>query len=291
LKVAVIGADGQLGSDVVTAFADAGATAIPLTHADVEISSLQSVKDALTGIGPDIVVNTGAFHHVEKCEADPALAFAVNALGVRNLAQVTDSMRAKLIHISTDYVFDGAKQSPYSEGDLAAPLNTYGNSKLSGEFFVRCCNPRHFVVRVAAVYGAHPCRAKGGLNFIELMLKLARERDEVRVVDDEFTTPTSAVEIARQLVILARTSEFGLYHATAEGSCSWYEFANAIFDLAGAKVRLERARPGDFPVKVPRPKYSVLENHALKTRSLNAFRNWRNGLEVYLADRIASKAG
>jgi dTDP-4-dehydrorhamnose reductase len=289
VKVAVIGADGQLGNDVVTAFAAAGDAVTPLTHADVEISSLQSVKDALTGVQPDLVVNTAAFHHVEKCEADPALAFVINGLGARNLGQVTDSLGARLVHISTDYVFDGAKQSPYAEGDPAAPLNAYGNSKLSGEFFVRCSNPRHFVVRVSAVYGKHPCRAKGGLNFIELMLKLSREREEVRVVDDEFVTPTPAIEIARQLVILGKTSDFGLYHATAEGSCTWYEFARAIFDFAGAKVRLEPARPGDFPVKVPRPKYSVLENEALKSRSLNAFSSWKHGLERYLAQRQAAQ--
>ncbi len=285
MKVVVIGADGQLGSDVVAAFAGAEERVTALTHADLEVSSLESVKNTLDALEPDLVVNTAAFHHVEKCEADPALAFAVNSLGARNVAQVTDSLGAKLVHISTDYVFDGAKRAPYSELDQPAPLNAYGNSKLSGELFVRCSNPRHFVVRVSAIYGSHPCRAKGGLNFVELMLKLSREREELRVVDDEFVTPTPTLEIARQLVVLARTSEYGLYHATAEGSCSWYEFARAIFDFTGTKVRLERARPGDFPVKVPRPKYSVLENAALKARSLNTFSEWTNGLENYLAHR------
>jgi dTDP-4-dehydrorhamnose reductase len=290
VKIVVIGADGQLGSDIVSAFAAEGAAAAALTHADVEISSLESVKKRLNELQPDVVVNTAAFHHVEKCEADPALAFAVNSLGARHVAQVTDSLGAKLVHISTDYVFDGTRRTPYSESDPPAPLNAYGNSKLSGEFFVRCSNPRHFVVRVSAIYGLHPCRAKGGLNFVELMLKLSREREEVRVVDDEFVSPTPTVEIAKQLVVLARTSEYGLHHATAEGSCSWYEFARAIFDLTGTKVRLERARPGDFPVKVPRPKYSVLENAALKARSLNAFSDWRNGLQNYLAHRGGASA-
>jgi dTDP-4-dehydrorhamnose reductase len=288
MKVVVVGADGQLGSDIVAAFIGAGEAVTALTHVDIEISSLESVKKALDALQPDLVVNTAAFHHVEKCEADPAVAFAVNSLGARNVAQVTDSLGAKLVHISTDYVFDGAKRAPYLELDPAAPLNAYGNSKLSGEFFVRGSNPRHFVVRVSAIYGSRPCRAKGGLNFVELMLKLSREREELRVVDDEFVTPTPAVEIARQLVVLTRTSEYGLYHATAEGSCSWYEFARAIFDSTATKVRLERARPGDFPVKVPRPKYSVLENAALKSRSLNAFSDWRNGLENYLACRQAA---
>ena len=281
----MVGASGQLGRDVSTAFAAAGDVVTPLGHEDVDVASAESVKRSLIQNQPDLVVNTAAFHHVEKCEADPALGFAVNSLGARNVAQVTDSMGAKLVHISTDYVFDGKKQTPYTEQDSAAPSNVYGNTKLSGELFVRCTNPRHFVVRVSAIYGSNPCRAKGGLNFVELMLKLSREREEVRVVDDEFVTPTPTIEIAKQLVVLARTSEFGLYHATAEGSCSWYEFARAIFDLSGTKVRLERACSEEFPAKVPRPKYSVLENAELKSRSLNIFGHWKEGLQNYLAGR------
>lgn len=285
MRVAVVGANGQLGQDVTAAFRADGAEVFALSHQDIEVSSLESVRGALEALRPDVVVNTAAFHHVEKCETDPALAFAVNGLGARNLAQVTDSLRARLFHISTDYVFDGSKNSPYTEQDTPQPLNVYGNTKLSGEGFVRSANARHFVVRVSAIYGSNPCRAKGGLNFVELMLKLAGEREELRVVDDEFISPTPTVQIARQLVLLNRSSEYGLYHATSEGSCSWHEFAAAIFEIAGAKVRLQRAAPGEFPAKVPRPKYSVLENAGLKKAGLNAFTHWRQGLEHYLAAR------
>lgn len=285
MKVAVIGGSGQLGQDISAAFIAAGDAVMPLSHDEVDVTSHESVKNALNQRRPDVVINTAAFHHVEKCEADPALGFAVNSLGARHVAQVTDSLGATLVHISTDYVFDGKKQAPYTEQDAAAPLNVYGNSKLSGELFVQSTNPRHFVVRVSAIYGSHPCRAKGGLNFVELMLKLSREREEIRVVDDEFVSPTATVEIARQLVALSRTSSYGLYHATAEGSCSWYEFAGAIFNLTGTKVRLERACPGEFPAKVARPKYSVLENAGLKSKSLNTFSHWREGLKNYIASR------
>jgi len=285
VKVAVIGGSGQLGQDISAAFIAAGDAVMPLSHDEVDVTSHESVKNALSQCRPDVVINTAAFHHVEKCEADPALGFAVNSLGARHVAQVTDSLGATLVHISTDYVFDGKKQAPYTEQDAAAPLNVYGNSKLSGELFVQCTNPRHFIIRVSAIYGSHPCRAKGGLNFVELMLKLSREREEIRVVDDEFVSPTATVEIARQLVALSRTSSYGLYHATAEGSCSWYEFAGAIFDLTGTRVRLERARPGEFPAKVARPKYSVLENAGLKRKSLNTFSHWREGLKNYLAGK------
>jgi dTDP-4-dehydrorhamnose reductase len=285
MKVAVIGGNGQLGRDVISAFAAEGHAVANLTHENVEVSSLESVRTALGAVRPEVVVNTAAFHHVEKCEAEPGLAFAINGLGARNLAQVTEEAGATLLHISTDYVFDGRKRSPYTEEDAPAPLNVYGNTKLSGEFFVRSTNPRHFVVRCSAIYGENPCRAKGGLNFVELMLKLSKERKELRVVDDEFVSPTPTEQIARQLVALSRSSDYGLYHATAEGSCSWFEFASAIFELTKTSVHLEPARPGEFPAKVPRPKYSVLENRALKSKSLNVFTHWKEALENYLARR------
>jgi len=283
MRVAVIGGNGQLGQDVAAAFRAEGDEVVSFTHQDLEIASRESVVQNLEQSRPEIVINTAAFHHVEKCEAEPERAFAVNAVGARNLAQVTRTLNATLFHISTDYVFDGLKRSGYTEQDVPLPLNVYGNSKLAGEYFVRAENPRHFVVRVSGLYGSHPCRAKGNLNFVETMLKLGRERDEVRVVSDEFVTPTPTVEVARQLVALSHASDYGLYHATAEGECSWYEFAKAIFELTGTRVRLEPARPGEFPAKVARPKYSVLENAALKRSSRNVFQHWKKGLEQYLA--------
>src|SRR5437016_5508412 len=285
MKVAILGANGQLGADVAVAFHAQGDEVIALTHEDVEVSSLESVNNCLKSARPEIVINTAAFHNVERCEDEPLPAFTVNAIGARNVAQITASLDSKLLHISTDYVFDGMKSSPYIEEDPPRPLNAYGNSKLAGEHFVRCTNPRHFVVRVSGIYGQHPCRAKAGFNFVEMMLKFAREREELRVVDDQRVTPTPTVEIAHQLTLLSKTDDYGIYHATSEGSCTWYEFACAIFDLTGAKVRLEKARPGDFPTKARRPQNSALENAALKARSLNVFTHWRTGLENYLSRR------
>jgi dTDP-4-dehydrorhamnose reductase len=228
-------------------------------------------------------VNTAAFHKVEQCEVDPAQAFAVNASGARNLAMTAAHLGAVLIHVSTDYVFDGAKQTPYVETDLPRPLNIYGNSKLAGEHFVCTTSPRHFVLRTSALYGKNPCRAKGGLNFVELMRKLARDGKEIKVVNSEFVTPTSTADLARQIVKLSRCDVFGLYHATAEGSCTWYEFAREIFSMTGTEARLKVADPADFPTKVRRPKYSVLENTGLKSIKMNVFRPWQEGLKDYLA--------
>ena len=282
MKVAVIGSNGQLGTDVVRAFADNGDEVCGLTHADVEIANRGSVSNKLRELQPDIVVNTAAMHHVENCESEPDKAFAINALGARNLALVARDIGSVLMHVSTDYVFDGSKGSPYDEGDPPRPLSVYGNTKLAGEYFVRSIAGKHFVLRTSAIYGKSPCRAKGGLNFIQLMLKLAKERGEVRVVDSEFVTPTATPELARQMVVLSRCEAYGLYHATAEGGCSWFEFAREILALTNTQVSLKVAGPNEFPAKVPRPKYSVLENRGLKLLGLNTFRAWQDGLRDYL---------
>jgi dTDP-4-dehydrorhamnose reductase len=221
-------------------------------------------------------------HHVENCEREPENAFAVNALGPRNLALVARDLGAVLLHVSTDYVFDGSKGSPYLEEDNPRPLNAYGITKLAGEHFVRATTAKQFVIRTSGLYGKSPCRAKGGLNFIELMLKLAKERGEVRVVDSEVVTPTCTAELAKQIVRLSHSDCYGLYHATAEGSCSWYEFAREIFAITDTAVRLKVAAPDEFPAKVARPKYSVLENRALKSRGLNSFKPWQDALHKYL---------
>jgi dTDP-4-dehydrorhamnose reductase len=285
MKIAVIGANGQLGADVAREFTRNGDDVCELSHANIEVGSLQSVNDVLGGIRPQIIVNTAAMHNVESCEKEPLRAYEVNGLGSRNLAQVARQIGAVFAHVSTDYVFDGSKKEPYLEVDPALPLNVYGNTKLAGEAFIRATGDRFFILRTSALYGTNPCRAKGGRNFVELMLKLAGERDELRVVDDEFVSPTSTSELARQIVVLSKTDNFGLYHATAEGCCTWYEFAAKIFNLAGVKTKLTVASPNEFPSKVPRPKYSVLENHGLKALGLNSFQTWEEGLRSYLSSR------
>ncbi|MGB7603437.1 MAG: dTDP-4-dehydrorhamnose reductase, partial [Candidatus Sulfotelmatobacter sp.] len=264
MKVAVIGANGQLGQDVVRAFALQGDEVLSFNHQDVELSSLDSVMACLRSAQPEVVVNTAAMHHVENCEQQPEKAHAVNVVGAKNLATATRDLGSVLIHVSTDYVFDGKKGQPYVESDEARPLNVYGRTKLEGEHFVQEINPRHYVLRTAALYGSHPCRAKGGQNFVDLMLRLARERSRVRVVDSEFTSPTATADVARQIAALSRTDAYGLYHGTAEGSCSWHEFAREIFRVADVSVNLEVAGADEFPAKVPRPAYSVLENRELK---------------------------
>lgn len=283
MKIAVIGANGQLGCDVCAAFAEGGHEVIPINHDTADIADYDSIQSSLGLSTPEVIVNTAAMHNVDACEADPVKSFLVNGIGARNLSLVANELDAKLFYISTDYVFDGSKKAPYVENDFPLPLNAYGNSKLAGESFVRSIARKHFVLRVSGLYGLNPCRAKGGNNFVKLMLKLSREREEVRVVDDEVLTPTFTEDIARQIVAMTEMETYGLYHVTAQGSCSWYRFAAEIFKLSGAGVKLSIARPDEFPIKVARPKYSVLENAALKSLGMDLMPDWQDGLKRYLA--------
>ncbi len=282
----MIGGNGQLGTDLVAAFSADGHAVRVLQHADIEISDSNSVSSVLEESPAQVIINTAAMHNVEHCERESAKAFAVNALGARNLAVTAQKIGAILMHVSTDYVFDGDKGTPYVEDDNPRPLNAYGITKLAGEHFIRSATDKYFVIRTSGLYGKSPCRAKGGLNFIELMLKLAKERGEVSVVDSEVITPTSTAELAQQMVQLSQTGCYGLYHATAEGNCSWYEFAKEIFALTGTSVHLRVAAAHEFPTKVARPRYSALENRALKSQGLNVFKPWQDGLCAYLGQRI-----
>ena len=286
MRIAIIGANGQLGSDVTSVLKENGYDVSELTHNEIEISNIDCVDVVLKDIKPDIVVNTAAFHNVPRCEEEPEKAFLVNGVGTMNLARISNDIDATLIHISTDYVFDGEKKSPYVEIDPPAPLNVYGNTKLSGEYFIRAIANKYYILRVSGLYGKNPCRAKGGYNFVELMLKKAKEQDEVRVVNDEFLTPTFTKEVARQISkMLKKMPGYGLYHATAEGSCSWYEFAQAIFEITDTEVNLKEAAPGEFASGVKRPKYSVLENYNLKKAGINIFKHWKESLEEYIKTR------
>jgi dTDP-4-dehydrorhamnose reductase len=283
MRVAVLGANGQLGADVVLAFRRAGDEVTTLDHAQVEISDESSIVSALSKASAELVVNTTAMHDVEKCELDPARAFAVNAVGMKFVARACAASGSALVHVSTDYVFGGEKRTPYVETDAPRPLNTYGISKLAGEHYALSENPKTYVVRSSALYGSHPCRAKGGDNFVRLMLRLGRERGKVKVVVDEFVSPTYTVDLANQIVRLARSGQFGLYHATSGGQCSWNEFATAIFEQAGLDVVTDVATAADFPAKVRRPAYSVLDNRALRDRGLDVMPTWQDALKRYVS--------
>jgi dTDP-4-dehydrorhamnose reductase len=282
MKIMVIGSNGQLGSDISKRFQELGEEVFQINHDQMDVVNFSQCKRTIDRHRPELIVNTAAMHNVEKCEEDPITSFEVNGIGARNLALLSNDYDFALMHVSTDYVFDGQKKTPYLETDLPRPLNVYGNSKLAGEFFVSTIAVRYYITRVSGLYGINPCRAKGGLNFVDLMLKLAKERDEIRVVDDEVLTPTYTADIAGQIAKLASTNAYGIYHVTAQGACSWYQFAAKIFELTQVEVKLNVAGPDEFPMKVPRPKYSVLQNLQLQNRGLDTMPHWEHGLKRYL---------
>ena len=233
---------------------------------------------------PTLVVNTTAFHQVDRCEEEPAAAFAVNASGARNVAVAAEAAGAALIHISTDYVFDGESTVPYEEDDLPGPLNVYGASKLAGEHLVRARCPRSFVVRTSGLYGPRPCRAKGGLNFPSLMLKLAAEKGELMVVTDQVVGPTYTPDLARQLVALSATDGYGVVHATGVGEVSWHDFAEETLRLAGVSgVPVHGTTSGGTAPKVRRPAYSILAHRRLTELGILSMRPWQQALADYVS--------
>lgn len=285
MKVAVTGANGQLGTDlrkVLTDFA-----VIPLTHKDIEITDIGSVKEVCYKYQPDIIINTAAYVRVDDCETDVDRAFAVNALGVRNIAVAAQEIGAKLIHISTDYVFGGKtelRSTPYTEFDTPIPPNTYGKSKLAGENFVLHLCHKHFIIRTSGLFCAAGRSGKGG-NFVETMLKLARERDELSVVNDQVFSPTYTKDLARKIAQLITTEYYGIFHITNRGACSWYDFATEILRLAGLKTPVTPITSAEFPQKARRPGYSVLDNYHLRLLGMDDVRSWQEALKDYLIEK------
>jgi dTDP-4-dehydrorhamnose reductase len=282
MKIMIIGAGGQLGSELVNILQED--TLIPLTHIDIEMTNPEQVNDILSSNMPDLVINTSAYHRVDDCEDNIEKSFSVNAYAVRTLAKICDTLDTALVHFSTDYVFAGEKQTPYTEDDMPNPLSVYAVSKLAGEYFAGNNCQRHFVIRTCGLYGAKGISGKGG-NFVELMLQLAKEKRPIRVVADQIVTPTYARELAVRVSQLIRTEQYGLYHITNDGGCSWYEFARTAFDLTGIKANLSPTTAAEYGAKARRPAYSVLENRNLKQIGLDDMRPWQEALRKYLEEK------
>jgi dTDP-4-dehydrorhamnose reductase len=282
MKVAIIGSNGQLGTDLSEVFS-AKHDVVGLTHADIEISDMDSVKKVFSEMKPDVVLCTAAAHNVPRCESEPDVAFQINGIGSLNLAKSSAELGFKLVQYSTDYVFDGRKMKPYVETDAVFPQSVYAVTKYCGEQFIQNYCTRYFVVRVSGIYGKIPCRAKGG-NFISTMVKLSKEKPEVRVVNDEILTPTPTREIAKNTLALVETEAYDVYHMTCEGEVSWYEFARTIFDTLKLPTPLYEASVKDFPLVVKRPFYSVLENANLKKLGINQMPHWKEALVNFLKE-------
>lgn len=281
MTIAVFGADGQLGQDLLEVLSPHRLT--PLDLPETDITDRASVTKVIRTSNPDWVINAAAMTHVDRCEDDNEQAFLVNAIGARHVAEASQDHGAALVHISTDYVFDGRKKTPYVEDDDTNPINAYGISKLAGELYVRYLHERHYVVRTSGLYGVHPCRGKGGRNFVDTMLALAADRDELKVVSDEVLTPTFAHDLAQQIARMIETEPTpGVYHATNAGECSWFDFTKEIFKLAGKDIKISETTSAAWGAPARRPAYSVLDNAALREAGIDVMPDWRDALERFL---------
>ncbi len=241
----------------------------------LDITDEAAVMKTVTDFSPDIIINCTAMTAVDLCESEQDRAYRINAVGPKNLAMAADSCGAKLVHVSTDYVYDGKKNKPYLEEDQTNPLSVYGRTKLQGEQLVIKHCTRAFILRTAWLFGE-------GKNFVKTMLRLSEIGSPIRVVSDQYGSPTSALELARVILFLMDTDSYGIYHTTCEGSTNWYEFAMAIFRLAGKEVQVTAIPSSEYPTPAKRPAYSVLENKALKERHGYYMKHWTEALEEYM---------
>lgn len=273
--ILVVGANGMLGRDLMELLGD-DARGIDIDQ--IDITSLESTDRVLKTLKPRVVINCAAYTDVDGCEANVEQAMQVNGEGVAHLAMTTGEINARLVHISTDYVFDGSKGSPYLEDDAPQPLNIYGESKLAGELNA-AFNPDHLVIRTQWLYGLH------GKNFVETMLRLAGEKDELTVVDDQTGSPTWTVDLAKAIQALLKSDGRGIYHAANAGFCTWNQFARAIFEESGLTVKVSGMTTDELNRPARRPLYSTLDCGRLQRDAGFVPQPWRSALRDYLNKR------
>lgn len=290
-KLMIIGAGGQLGTELQRQLAKgscalgaipselAGAQVLALDVAQLDITDRGAVERCLLAEKPDAVINCAAYTNVNGCESNQQAAFAVNAVGARNLAMACEKTGAKLVHVSTDYVFPGeGTDIPYSEYDLPAPQSVYGKTKWAGEEYVRTLCSRYFIVRTAWLYGL------AGSNFVKTILGAAKKNGAVTVVSDQLGNPTNAEDLAFHLLLLCCTEEYGIYHCTNEGICSWYDFTCEILRLAGVDAKASPCTTEEYPTPAKRPAFSALENRMLAATVGNHMRSWQEALQGFFQE-------
>lgn len=290
MKLLITGSYGQLGNELTRILREGraeigtiseayhGCEVVAVDYDTLDITDSAAVQSFVQKHQPDVLINCAAMTNVDQCETDFETAMKVNAIGPRNLARAAREVGAKLIHVSTDYVFSGTEETPRCEWDLCAPNTVYGKSKLLGERYALEQCPNTFVVRTAWLYGYV------GKNFVKTMLRLGKEKEQVTVVNDQHGNPTSANDLAYHLLALALTEEYGIYHCTNEGECTWYEFASRIMEKAGLSCKVVPCTTQEYPSKTPRPAYSSLNNLMLSCTVGNQMRSWENAIDMYLSN-------
>ncbi len=278
MKVLVTGAWGQLGSDVMQELERQGLDAAGVDIGEMDITDAAAVDAVLAASGADAVIHCAAYTAVDAAEENEELCRSVNRDGTQNIASACRKLGMKLLYLSTDYVFDGTGERPWEPEDERNPLNVYGRTKYEGELAVQSTLKEFFIVRISWVFGLH------GKNFVRTMLNLAEKQDGLKVVDDQFGSPTYTRDLAVLLVRMVQTEEYGVYHAANEGICSWYEFACEIFRQAGKQVRVEPVASEAFPTKAKRPHNSRMSRERLDERGFQRLPEWKDALGRYLEE-------
>ncbi|WP_142413360.1 dTDP-4-dehydrorhamnose reductase [Hathewaya massiliensis] len=288
MKILITGAGGQLATEVCRVLklqkSSLGAipkellntSIVPLNKSELDISNLSMVEAVLKEVKPDVVINCAAYTKVDLCESESNLAFKVNSLGPRNLAIICEQIGAKLVHISTDYVFSGEGNTPFKEYHKVDPKSVYGKTKLLGEEYVREFSSRYFIIRTSWLYG------KSGKNFVYTIIKNGREKGKLKVVNDQVGSPTNCEDLAYHILKLLATKEYGIYNCAGKGPCTWYDFACKIIQFSGIDCEVSPCSTGEFPTVAERPKYSYLENQMLKCTIGDNMRTWEEALKDFI---------
>ena len=279
MKVLVTGVSGQLGYDVCKELTKRNIEHLGTSSKDLDITDKTAVEALMREYHPDAVIHCAAYTKVDLAEDEPEKCWAVNVDGTKNVAAACRELGAKMVYISTDYVFPGTGEKPYEPTDPVGPVNTYGRSKLAGELAVQSLMEQFFIVRISWVFG------KNGNNFVKTMLRLAETRTELNVVSDQIGSPTYTANLAPLLCDLVQTEKYGVYHATNEGTCSWAEFAEAIFELAGKKVIVHPIPTSEYPTRAVRPLNSRMSKDCLEENGFSQLPHWKAALEDYLKFR------
>ena len=278
MKILVTGANGQLGHDILLNLAARGIDGIPADIAEFDITQAAATEQFIAAHQPDAVIHCAAYTAVDKAEDDVELCRLINVTGTENIARACQKINAKMVYVSTDYVFPGTGDTPYETNAQTAPLSTYGKTKLGGEHAVERLITRYFIVRTSWVFG------KNGNNFVKTMLRLGKEREEVNVVCDQIGSPTYTVDLARLLADMALSEQYGIFHATNEGFCSWADFAQAIFHKAGLPTRVNFITTDQYPVRAHRPSNSRLSKDKLDEAGFKRLPSWEDALGRYLQE-------
>lgn len=276
MKVLVTGANGQLGYDVVKELQKQNIECYGASRQDFDIVDFEATENFIKNYMPDAVIHCAAYTAVDKAEDEQELCYLVNASATENIAEICKKINAKMLYISTDYVFDGTKDGFYKVDDKPNPINVYGKTKLLGEQAVQKILDKYFIVRISWVFGEH------GYNFVKTMLRLGKERKELNVVADQYGSPTYTADLAPLLVEMIKTDKYGVYHATNEGVCTWAEFAEEIFKIAGMNVKVNHIMTAEYPTRAQRPMNSRLSKKSLINNNFKTLDNWQSAVKNYL---------